>query len=189
MEDNLRYSKEGVVTAITSEKRLLRELEQHRNQSKQWQNKAELAMTNNHEELARAALLEKKQQQQIIDRIEPMWQLANQTSTDLKYQLAQLEEKLADAKRQRGSLVARQRAAQIQEHMTHSEIDFDSQLRSQDNFNRMEDKVMDMEARAQAQAELNQTQRISEDAYLEIKMETEIEAEMAELKKKLHHNS
>ena len=60
MEDNIRYSKEGVITAIASEKRLFREVEQHRAKYEQWQNKAEIAIKNNNEELARAALGQKK---------------------------------------------------------------------------------------------------------------------------------
>jgi phage shock protein A len=55
MDENIRNSKEGVIAAITSEKQLFRELEQHQAQCEQWQNKAETAMKNNNEQLARAA--------------------------------------------------------------------------------------------------------------------------------------
>ncbi len=184
MEDNIRYSKEGVITAIASEKRLFREVEQHRAKYEQWQSKAEIAIKNNNDELARAALGQKKEHEKIINRVEPMWQAAARTSSDLKHQLTQLEDKLIDARRKQGSLVARQRAAQTQEYMINTGIDFDSHLIAQDNFNRMEDKVMEMEARAQARCELENHQGIQEEIYVEMEIKAEINSEMDELKKK-----
>ena len=113
-----------------------------------------------------------------------MWHAAARTSNDLKHQLKQLEDKLADAKLKRGTLIARQRAAQTQEQMINTGIDFDSHLAAQDNFNRMEDKVMEMEARAQARSELDCQQGIQEEIYVEMEIEAEINSEMDELKKK-----
>ena len=184
MDENIRYSKEGVITAITSEKQLFRELEQHRTHVEQWQNKAEVAMKNDNEELARAALGQKKEHEKIVNRIEPMWRAASRTSNDLKHQLKQLEDKLADAKRKRGSLAARQRAAQTQEYMINTGIDFDSHLMTQDKFNRMEDKVMEMEARAQACSELNDQNCFQDEIYVEMEIEAEINSEMDMLKKR-----
>ncbi len=183
MEENIRYSKEGVISAIASEKRLFRELEQHRVKFEEWQNKAEVAMKRDNEELARAALGQKKEHEQLINRVEPMWRAASRTSNDLKHQLRQLEDKLTDAKRKKGSLVARQRAAQTQEYMINTGVDFDTHLTAQDNFNRMEDKVMEMEARAQACSEL-EGDSIQEEIYVEMAIEAEINSEMDELKKK-----
>lgn len=184
MEENIRYSKEGVITAIASEKRLFREVEQHQSKCDEWQEKAETAIKNNNEELARAALGQKKEHEKLHNRIEPMWRAAARTSNDLKHQLKQLEDKLADAKRKRSSLIARQRAAQAQVHMINTSIDFDAHLLSQDNFNRMEDKVMEMEARAQARSELEGQHSIQEEIFIEMEIEAEINSEMNELKKK-----
>lgn len=184
MDENIRYSKEGVITAIASEKRLFRELEQHRVKHEEWQIRAGTAIKNNNEALARAALGQKKEQKKLINRIEPMWHAASRTSDDLKYQLRQLEDKLADAKLKRGTLVARQRAAQTQEYMTNTGIDFNTHLMAQDNFNRMEDKVMEMEARSQARSELEGKINLQEEIYEEMEIEAEINSEMDVLKKK-----
>lgn len=184
MEENIRYSKEGVISAIASEKQLFREVEQHRMQSEQWQNKAEIAIKNKSEELARAALGQKKEHEKIINRVEPMWRAASRTCNDLKHQLKQLEDKLSDAKRKRGSLVARQRAAQTQEYMLNTGIDFDTHLIAQDNFNRMEDKIMQMEAHTQARSELDSQNSLNEEIFVEMEIEAEINSEMDELKKR-----
>ena len=185
MEENIRQSREGIITAIASEKRLFRELEQHRSQCEQWHAKAETAMKNDNEELARAALAQKKEHEKILHRVEPMWKAASRTSSDLKHQLQQLEIKLDDARRKRGTLIARQHAAQAQVTMINTGIDFDTQLMAQDNFNRMEDKVMEMEARAQARSELGGYHGIQEEIYIEMEIENEIDSELQELKSKL----
>lgn len=183
MDENIRHSKEGVIVAIASEKRLFRELEQNQLQCEEWQNKAEIAIKNNNEELARAALVQKKEYEKLVRRIEPMWNAASRTSNDLKLQLKQLEDKLLDAKRKKGSLIARQRAAQTQSYMLNADIDFDAHLLSQDNFNRMEDKVMEMEAQAQARSELDSSYNRQEEVYVEMQIESEINSEMDALKR------
>lgn len=182
MEDNIRQAKEGVIVAIASEKRLFRELEQNRTKCDEWQHKAEVAMMHNNEELARSALVQKKEYEKVISQIEPMWNSALNSSTQLKSQLKQLESKLQDAKRKKGSLIARQRAAQTQSYMQNTDSDFNSQLLAQDNFNRMEDKVLEMEARAQARSELDGLSQQPDEAYIEMEIESEIDAEMEALK-------
>src|SRR5262249_53590879 len=111
MEENLSKAKEGVIEAIASEKQLQKDLEQHRQQSAQWQRKAGEALQANREELARAALLRKKEHDNIIKTLEPAWVAAQNTSEWLKTQLHALEAKLEEARRKRSTLVARQRAA------------------------------------------------------------------------------
>jgi len=183
MEDNIIHAKEGVIIAIASEKRLFRELEQNRQQCDEWQIKAETAMAHNKEALARSALVQKKEYEKVINRVEPMWASATRSSEQLKTQLKQLEDKLADAKRKKGSLIARQRAAQTQAYMHNADTDFGEQLAAQDNFNRMEDKVLEMEARVQARSELDSLSHRDEEAYIEMAIESEIDSEMEALKR------
>ena len=183
MEDNILHAKEGVIVAIASEKRLFRELEQNRQQCDAWQTKAETAMAHNDETLARSALVQKKEYEKVINRIEPMWASAAHSSEQLKNQLNQLENKLTDAKRKKGSLIARQRAAQTQAYMQDADTDFGAQLAAQDNFNRMEDKVLEMEARVQARSELDGLTSRDEEAYIEMVIESEIDSEMDALKR------
>ncbi len=60
MENNINQAKEGVVGAIASEKQLKKEVDGHRRQMDEWLAKAEIALKNDKEELARAALARKK---------------------------------------------------------------------------------------------------------------------------------
>ena len=99
MEDNIRISKEGVIEAIASEKRLERELELNRKQCEEWGQKAEQAVRNGSEELARAALVRKREHADVCKALEPSWQAAAKTSERLKTQLRALEAKLEEARR------------------------------------------------------------------------------------------
>ncbi len=84
MEENISKAKEGVIEAIASEKQLQKDLEQHRRQSSEWQKKAEEALQVDKEELARAALIRKKEHDNIIKALEPSWEAAKNTSERLK---------------------------------------------------------------------------------------------------------
>ena len=174
MEDNIRISKEGVIEAIASEKRLERELELNRKQCEEWGQKAEQAVRNSSEELARAALVRKREHADVCKALEPSWQAATKTSERLKTQLRALEAKLEEARRKRGTLVARQRAAEAREHMDSTFAAFDAGIASQASFSRMEDKVAEMEARTAALDELSDDRSRLERDFLEMEVRVEV---------------
>ena len=171
MEDNIRKAKEGVIEAIASEKQLQKDLENHRRQSAEWLKRAEEALQATKEDLARAALARKKEHDNIIKALEPSWEAANNTSERLKTQLRALE--------------ARQRAAEARQHMDRTLTDVQAGLDAHANFARMEDKVAEMEARAEATAELNSDASRLEKDFLDMEVEQEVENELAALKKKV----
>ncbi len=185
MEENISKAKEGVIEAIASEKQLQKDLEQHRRQSSEWQKKAEEALQVDKEELARAALMRKKEHDNIIKALEPSWEAAKNTSERLKIQLHALEAKLEEARRKRSTLVARHRAAEARQHMDKTLANFQAGLDAQANFARMEDKVTEMEARVEAAAELHSDASQLEKDFLAMEVEQEVDNELAALKRKV----
>jgi phage shock protein A len=188
MEENIRQAKEGVVDAIASEKQLARELAEHTRKAQQWQEKAEAALRSGNEELARAALARKKEHDRIRQNLEVTWEASATTSKNLKAQLNALEKKLAEARRKRSTLAARQRAAEARRQMTTVKDHFQKGLDAQDKFARMEDKVMEIEARSEALAELSEESSDLEREFDKITVDTEVEAELAALKKKVQQD-
>jgi phage shock protein A len=184
MEENINRAKEGVIEAIASEKQLQKDLEHHRGQSAEWLNKAEQALAADREDLARAALTRKKEHDNIIKALEPSWESARNTSEQLKTQLRALEAKLEEARRKKSTLVARQRAAEARQHMGKTLNDFEAGLRAQSNFERMESRVAEMEARTEAFAEVNDEASRLEKEFWAMEVEQEVEDELAMLKKK-----
>jgi phage shock protein A len=185
MEENIARAKEGVIDAIASEKQLHKDLELHRRQSVEWMKKAEDALRANREDLARAALVRKKEYDSILQSLEPAWESARATSEHLKKQLHALEAKLDEAKRKRSMLIARQRAAQARGYMGDTMSHFKAGLDAHANFTRMEDRVSEMEARAEAMDEVNSPSSRVEKEVLAMEMEWEVDNELAALKKKL----
>ncbi len=186
MENNINRAKEGVIDAIASEKQLAGEMEYHSQCSKKWHTKAEAALRKKNEDLAREALALKKDHEKIAGEIEILWKAANDTSKSLKAQLRTLENKLADARRKRSVLVARKRAAEARESMhniTRNNFQKDQDVR--DKFIRMEDRVLDIETRTQAIAELNDPDAELDMKILKLETDTEVESELEALKAKV----
>jgi phage shock protein A len=110
------------------------------------------------------------------------WESARRTSERLKAQLRALENKLEEARLKKGSLVARQRAAQAHEQMSRVNDHFQSGLDLNNSFGRMTDKVGDMEARMEARAEVYGEFSPVEREFLKMEVDVEVEAELAALR-------
>ncbi len=186
MEANISQAKERVVDAITSEKKLEREVGDHRNEADMWQEKAQQALENDNEELARAALVRKKEHDKILKTLEPAWGAAVDTSAALKAQLRALESKLEEAKRKKSTLIARQRAAEARQHMEHTKTTFEAGLQAHSDFTRMEERVAEIEARTEAMTEVNSASAALENDFQDMEVDTEVEAELTALKQKLN---
>ncbi len=184
MEENIARAKDGVVDAIASEKTLRQDVEKHRTQSAQWQQKARTALKDGNNALARTALVHKNEHDKILESLEPALKSAVNTSAGLKAQLKALEAKLEEAKRKRSSLVARQRAAEARHDMTKIGATFKEGLAAQADFTRMEERVAEMEARSQAISEVYDVDTVEQE-FLDMEAQAEVDAELEALKREL----
>jgi phage shock protein A len=185
MEDNIRVAEEGVIDAMASEKQLQKDLEHHRQQAATWRQRAEEALRAGQEDLARAALIRKKEHDQISTTLEPAWETAQRTSAQLKAQLHALEAKLDEARRKRSTLVARQRAVEARDYLDQTMTSIQAGFDASANFARMEDRVSEMEAKIAARAELRRDKTRLEREFHDLGVATEVENELAALRKQL----
>jgi len=185
MEDNISRARDSVVEAIANEKQLQKELENNQKLSAEWLGKAETALQNNNEELARAALARKKEHDTICKALEPSWQSAKNTSENLKAQLKAIEAKLEEARRKRSSLAARQHAAEARQQMDRTLSHFEAGIKAQTQFERMEDRVASMEARTEAMLDLRDDRSQLEKEFLDMEINAEIDQELLNLKAKI----
>ncbi len=145
--------------------------------------RARLALESGNEALAREALLRKKEHDGIAANLQTSWESAQRTGERLKSQLRALELKLEEARLKKGSLVARQRAAQAREQMGQVNDRFQTGLDLDHSFGRIAGKVDEMEARMEARDELYGEYSQVEREFLKMEVDTEVEAELAALKR------
>ncbi len=185
MEENVNSARAGVIDALASEKQVAQERDSERRQADDWYNRARRALETGNEMLAREALLRKKEHDGTVASLQASWESARRTSERLKAQLRALETKLEEARLKKSSLVARQRAAQAREQMDLVSDRFQTGLDLNNSFGRMADKVGEMEARMEARAEVYGEYSAMEREFLKMEVDTEVEAELAVLKKEI----
>jgi phage shock protein A len=114
MEEGLAQARGYTATAIAAERRLTRELEHNRAEAQHWHERARTALNQDREDLARRALVRKKEHQALVHSLQLQHEQARATSARVRASLRALEARLAEARRKQRALLARQRAAQAQ---------------------------------------------------------------------------
>lgn len=153
MQEQLITAKKQVAISIADEKRLLKQHEDEKVKAQEWEQKAMLAVNAGKDDLARQALERKAEHDKYAKGFEEQWQVQKRSVEQLKVSLNTLSEKIADAKRKKNLLIARAKRAEAQKTIsdTMSGISNTSAL---DTIERMEQKIDQMEAEAQATTEL-----------------------------------
>jgi phage shock protein A len=153
MNEQLLEAKKQVAVTIADEKRLRAQADQQKALAAEWEKKAMLAVRANNDELAREALARKKEIAQLAEQFEEQWSKQKAAVDQLKLALRALNSKIEEAKRKKGLLIARKKRAEAQRGIQETM----SGLRSSsafDSFDRMSNKIEQMEAEAEAGAEL-----------------------------------
>ncbi len=181
MQEDLVQLRQAVASAIASQKRSEQQYNQAQTQSNNWQQKAQLALQKGDENLAREALLRKKTYADTSTTLKAQLdQQVTQVDT-LKRSLIALEGKISEAKTKKDMLRARASAAKAQEQLqnTVGNLGTGSAMAA---FERMEEKVLQLEARSQAAAELAGADLESQFAALESgDVDLELEAMKAQM--------
>jgi phage shock protein A len=184
MEEHIEKAREGLAKSIAGEKQLEGTLNKNRDAAADWQSKAEAAIERGDDDLARKCLERKKEYEKIADSVQPQWEAARRTSDGLKSDFRRLEEKVEDARRRRDALIARQLAAEAQKEVASIAPAMSKAQQSFAKFDRMERKVEQMEAEAQALVELSDTKRDLDKEVAHSERQAEVDAELAALKEK-----
>lgn len=153
MQEQLIQAKKQVAVAIADEKRLLRQHEEQTNLAQQWEQKAMMAINAQKDDLAKQALERKSEHDKMAQGFGEQWKAQKQAVDQLKVALTGLSEKIAEAKRKKDLLIARAKRAEAQKTITDtmSGMAAGSAL---DTIDRMEKKIDQMEAEAQATTEM-----------------------------------
>jgi phage shock protein A len=153
MNNQLVEAKKQVAASIADEKRLAKQLEQETGNAQEWERRAMLALRAGNEPLAKEALARKRERDELVATLKDQWTKQKTAVEQLKTALRLLSDKIEEASRKKNVLIARKKRAEaqkaIQETMTG--------LRDQsafETFDRMAQKIDQIEAEAEAQTDL-----------------------------------
>lgn len=182
MEETLVEVRSSTAKVIAEKKTVNRRMEQLRRQAADWEEKAELALNKDREDLARAALIEKSSVLATIKTLEDELAKLDQTVEKLSTEIEQLQAKLTDARSRQKTLLMRSTAAQ-------SRVDVNQKLHSysidsaMNKFEYYERKIDLMEGQVDS---LNIKQRGLQDEFEELAQQEKIDLELQSIKAKLN---
>ncbi|MEI8095256.1 MAG: PspA/IM30 family protein [Spirochaetales bacterium] len=153
MNEQLLENKKAVASAIADEKRLERQYQENLALATDWENKAILAVKSNRDDLAKEALVRQKEYADYAVQFKQQFDLQHQAVEKLKDSLRQLQSKIEEASRKKNILIARAKRAEAQKKISET-MGSMSNNSAFDAFDRMANKVDQMEAEASAAVEL-----------------------------------
>ena len=185
MDESIAEAAQATVKAMASEKKLAKELAHNQSEAKAWQTRAEKAVEQGDDELARKALVRKQEYTNICAALQDQIKASNDASEVLRHQLDAMKAKQSEAKRNLATLSARHNAAVVRKK-TYTQMQdgtkFEVDDTAFDKFERLRDRVESVEAEAEAMAELQGYDSSSDPE--DGSGEDDIEDQLAKLKQK-----
>jgi phage shock protein A len=186
MTEQLANAKKQVAVSIADSHRLGKQYENEVQQAKEWERKAMMAVRAGNDELAKEALARKREHDALAGQLNEQWEKQKAAVEQLKTALRLLNNKIEEAKRKKNVLVARKKRAEAQKaiHETMSGLKNASAF---ETFDRMANRIEQMEAEADASAEIAEEYTGDQLAHLFDKLEATAGAddELAQLKQKM----
>ena len=186
MQENLIQLRQAVAQAIATQKRTERQAHQAQSTAQEWYSRAQLALQQANETLAREALTKRKSYQETATAMTAQIEQQNTVVVRLKKDMQTLESKIGEAKTKKDMYIARARSAQASQKLNEmlGGVNTSSSLSA---FERMEEKVLQLEAQSEAIAELGTDDLQKKFAALE--SGNDIDAELAAMKAQLPSGS
>jgi phage shock protein A len=179
MQEDLVQLRQAVAQTIATQKRTERQAHQAQSTADEWYRRAQLALKQGNDALAREALTKRKSYQETATAMTAQLDQQNTVVVRLKKDMQTLESKIAEAKTKKDMYIARARSASASARLneTLGGINTKSSLSA---FERMEEKVLQLEAQSQAIAELGTDDLQKKFSALE--SSNNIDAELAQMK-------
>ncbi|MBD1583911.1 phage shock protein PspA [Pseudoalteromonas sp. S16_S37] len=181
MEDTLVEVRSTSAKTLAEKKELSRRVEQLNEQTQQWQEKAELALSKDREDLARAALIERQKSEEAANSVKSELEHVETHIDKLQQEVATLQEKLADAKARQKAIVLRQRSAESRLEVKKA-LDSSKVEDALNRFERYESKIDGLESQIES---YDLGKKSLADEIADLQKNEKIDDELAELKKKL----
>jgi phage shock protein A len=181
MEDTLVEVRSASAKTIANKKDVSNQVNRLSNEVAEWQDKAELALSKDREDLARAALHEKQKTLETANSLKHELSLIESELAKLQSETGQLQEKLADAKTRQKTILMRQKTVssilEVKRRLDSNTVD-----NAMGRFEQFERKIDDLESQVEA---YDVGKKTLKDEFAELEAGGKIDNELAALKKRM----
>ena len=179
MQQDLIQLRQAVAQAIATQKRTERQAAQAESTAQEWYRRAQLALSNADENLARDALTRRKSYQETAKAMRSQIEQQSGVVTKLKENMRALEGKISEAKTKKDLYIARARSAQASQKINEmlGNVGTGSALKA---FEQMEEKVLQLEAQSDAIEELGSNDL--EKRFATLESGNDVNSELAAMK-------
>jgi phage shock protein A len=184
MEEQLQNAVQGLGSVMASERQVRKQLEEAQSQSKLWEDRAKSALKSSNEELAKQAIDTKLKADESVNQYQKMHTDISSQLSILKEQVEILKKKLNEARTRQTMLVARDTVADARKEVSSAIGDLDSSGAFA-KMDKMERKIAEKEAQADAAYEISGLNAEQNDPFANMDKQKAAEDEMARLKKEL----
>ena len=181
MEDTLVEVRSSSAKTLADKKELTRQAKRFEQDAEQWQEKAELALSKGRDDLARAALMEKKKCTENAEGLVDELSHVDEHITKLQDEISQLQDKLADAKARQKAIIMREKTVSSRLKVKKN-IDSERVNDALNRFDSYERKIDDIEAQVEA---YDMGSKSLADEIADLENDENIDDELAQLKAKM----
>ncbi|MBJ6363206.1 PspA/IM30 family protein [Paenibacillus sp. GCM10012307] len=182
MQADLEDAEKAVASQIALEKKFKLLYEDQAALVEKRNEQAHLAAQAQNIDLARRALEEKKAAEQKMNEYKASYDQNKASADNLRAKLEEMRKQLVEMKNKRETLVARYNAAKAQQEINKAMSGFNSDSATS-GLKRMEEKMLQMEAQAEASNELNTKERSLDEEFAALGKDKAVEDELAALLK------
>ncbi|MCP2728470.1 PspA/IM30 family protein [Limnofasciculus baicalensis] len=186
MQQDMIQMRQAVAGAIASLKRTERQVSQAEATANEWYSRAQLALSKGDDTLAREALTRRKIAQETAKILLPQLAQQNEVVAKLRKEMRMLESKIAQAKTKKDLYIARARSAQASQKVNEMLGNFHTGS-TLSAFERMEEKVMRLEAESEAIEQL--TGNELENKFAALEAGDDVDEQLAAMKANLREGS
>ena len=184
MEEQLQGAVQALGSVMASERQMLKQLEEAKAESKLWEDRAKNALKASNEELAKVAVDNKLKADESVKQYEKIHTGISEQLSILRGQVDILKKKLEEARIRQSLLVARDKVADARKEVSSAVGNLDSSGAFA-KMDKMEKKIAEKEAQADAAAEISGAEAEKNDPFVDLEKQTAADNEMARLKEEL----